>query len=69
MNYNCNDKLCWNGEDVDILDEKSNYCKYCYNWAKKVVVIPDENKYQDWIKNNEELMQGMVTSEIFKGMK
>lgn len=36
---------------------------------KKVVVIPDENKYQDWIKNNEELMQGMVTSEIFKGMK
>ena len=31
--------------------------------------MPDEKKYNKWIENNEELMQGMITSNIFRGRK
>lgn len=66
--YDCNNQICWTGrESNEDIDKK--YCHYCYNWAKKVVSMPDEKKYNKWIENNEELMQGMITSNIFRGRK
>lgn len=62
-NYDCNNKICMSDGEKGEID--CNSCGYCYSWAKKVVSIPDEESREKWLKDGENLIKALSTSEIF----
>jgi len=66
--YNCTEKVCWKSEDKDS-ESCDQSCRYCYEWAKRAVRFEEEKERQRWLINVQKLKKGLITSEMFRGLK